>query len=44
MKEGKAYYQAPETAVVNVNTESIVCSSPGNTKSQNYHWNDPYEE
>ena len=44
MKEGKAYYQAPLITVVNVNTEGVVCSSPGNAGSQNYNWHDEEEE
>lgn len=43
-KEDEIFYEAPEVAVVLLNTEGVVCSSPVNANSQNYYWNTPSEE
>lgn len=43
-KEDKIFYEAPEVTVVVLNTEGVVCSSPGGAGTQNYNWNTPYEE
>lgn len=44
MEKYKGLYEAPAITAVNVNTESFVCSSPGNAGTQNYNWHEDYEE
>lgn len=44
MEKYKDLYEAPTITVVNVNTESFVCNSPGQAGTQNYYWHEEEEE
>lgn len=44
MEKYKDLYEAPAITAVNVNTESFVCTSPGNAGTQNYYWHKEEEE
>ena len=44
MEKYKDLYEAPAITVVNVNTEGVVCTSPGNAGTQNYYWHEEEEE
>lgn len=44
MEKYKDLYEAPTITVVNVNTESFVCNSPGQAGTQNYYWHEKEEE
>lgn len=44
MEKYKDLYEAPAITVVNVNTEGVVCNSPGQAGTQNYYWHEEEEE
>ena len=43
-EEGKSYYEAPATTVVEVKIEGVTCQSPGSAGVNDYNWNEPVIE